>query len=209
MKKLFFAFVLIFQIYGVSFALSFLDYNGEGAPSSSDKNVTINAGIGFLFPFIDNTKENLKANIGASMLFFTAGGGMGYHFGIIENFLSPGIYIDAHVSVLSLFLLFLNDTDDEGNIKRDKDQKYYFGVWQFGIRLYNQFGFGPFDIQPFFGLNALVAGVGNISTSCYKTFGVLFAINNFGFEYSYQVPWHDRFSNRQNVMHRLVFVKHS
>ena len=208
MKKAFFALILLFQACCVLFAFSLLDYDDETA-SSSDNNITINAGIGFLFPVIENTMENLRANIGGSLLFFSAGAGIGRHFSIVENIVSPGIYADIHVSVLSLFLLLLNDTDEEGHIRRDKNQKIYFGIWQFGIRLYNHFGFGPLDIQPFFGLNALVAGVGNIKTSGFKTFGILLAINQYGIEFGYQLPLRDRFRNRDNVIYRIIFIKHS
>jgi len=214
MKKTLFVFIILFQMCYVSFAFSLFGenyysaHNGDTASSSFGNNITTNVGIGFLFPVIDNTRENLEVNVLGSLFLFSAGCGIGGHINILRNVISPGIYADVHVSVLSLLFLFLNDIDKDGHLGKNKDQKYYFGLWQFGIRLYNNFSFGLLDIQPFFGLNAFVAGVGDIKTNGLKTFGILISINNYGIEYSYQLPLRDRIYITDHVIHRIVFIRH-
>jgi hypothetical protein len=111
--------------------------------------------------------------------------GIGYHFNIIPNTFSPGIYVDAGVSLLQL----ISDAESDA-------------VWgHVGVRLYNRFRFDPLDIQPFAGVSLM--GV------CYKmtgmgNFGVLFAFRKYAVEYGYIYPLTRHKSRREwGGVHRL------
>ena len=189
MKKLIIVFILICSLNYLTFAFNIF----EESEGDENDNLTGNFGIGFFFPL--DRSANVGSNILGSLLLSSISGGLGYHFNIIKNFLSPGIYGDIHFSLLSL----LNSTNDDKDKEENKTEEVFI-FFQAGIRLYNQFRLILFDIQPFIGINFALAN--NIS-SLSKMFGILIAYENIGIEYSY----HWTLLNSDNV-HRIIFVIH-
>ena len=162
---------------------------------NNDSNLSLNGGISFFF----ESEASTGGKILEALLFSSLTAGIGYHFNIIPHILSPGIYGDIHVSLLSL--LFNNSDDEDVNEIRDNG----FSFYQIGIRLYNQFRFGPFDIQPFFGLNLMA---GSTNSTFLKAFGILIAFKNFGLEYSYQLPLLKGRNKLVNNLHRFAILYH-
>lgn len=129
--------------------------------------------------------------------------GFGGHFRIIPFILQPGVYGDLHLSLLSILINCLCDNAADG--KDDGDFTLFI---QTGLRVYNQFGFGSFIIQPFFGLNLLGALGKNSAGVWYKAFGILFVCKNIGIEYGYQIPIRHHINNRRRAIHRIAAVFH-
>ena len=199
MKKLIiFVFVFVFLFFSnklCTFALDF-DYM-EG-----HENITGNVGLSFLFPIDANS--SVGVNILGSLLLSSVSFGFGYHWNIIPHIFSPGIGGDFHISLLNL--LFQNDRDDDFYKDKEKENDFYF--FQLGIRIYNKFWFGEFDIQPFFGLNLILLEGDCNPTGLRKVLGILMAYEEIGLEYSYQWPLFDKMNNGNYAIHRIVFVYH-
>jgi hypothetical protein len=172
-------------------------YFGNSSFANDESNITNNFGVSFLFPL--NRNENIGNNILGSLLLSSVSGGLGYHLNIVQGIFSPGIYGDVHVSLLSLLTLFSSRDEDKEN-SEDYGKRGFLFI-QVGIRLYNQFKFGLFDIQPFIGLNLLLSD----ELGFLKAFGVLLAYKNFGIEYSLLF---DHRNSIANSIHRIVFVYH-
>ena len=187
MKKLIFILILISQICFFSFAAD--------TGSSIGDNLTANVFMNFMF-FEEISDPG--ASILLSLLTSTFSAGIGYHFNIVPHLFSPGIYGEGGIGLLTLLLS--NDNDDISTSS-------FFGF--LGIRLYNQFRFGIFDIQPFFGLN-MVGGFSNSSSASigFFDFGVLAAISKFGIEYGCYIPLTENGRHYIGIMHRVSFGFH-
>ena len=201
MKKLLIIFILISQMYSVSFALSLFSDKEE------KNNLIGNAGISFLIPVDENlTGSNKFLSTLLLTSFFV---GVGYHLNIIENIFSPGIYGDIHLNIFpALYLLLIsssaNEIKDIENYEKINGSNPFL-VFQTGIRIYNYFRVDLFDVQPFIGLNLLT---GSVYAMTLKTFGISVTYKNFGLEYSYQQPLTNHISNIKGSIHRIVFVSH-
>lgn len=150
--------------------------------------------MSFFFPVDKN--ENAGWNILGSLLLSCFTAGYGYSFDIVPGVFSPGIYGDLHTSWISLLTVETNS---------DGETTVFFYV-QAGIRLFNQFRWELFDIQPFAGVNYVFA---NNFISGAAAFGCLFAYENYSLEYGFHIPLpnFDRKFSNDNV-HRIVFAKH-
>ena len=139
-----------------------------GLLSASESDyLTANVLITMLIP---ETEAKDSDKIVLAVLTLSFSGGLGVHFPVIPGIIAPGIYGDFGVSLISLL---------------SNDDRPFFG-W-IGGRLYNQFSFGPIDVQPFCGLNLTGGFHHNDSWHInMKSIGLLFAINKFCVEYSYQ-----------------------
>jgi hypothetical protein len=175
----------------------------EGFEGDESDNLTGNIGIDLFFPLARN--ENAGYNILASLLFSSLSRGLGYHFNIIQDVFSPGIYGDVHISWLSLSNLA--SEDDKKDEKENKnEEKELFIFIQAGLRLYNQFKVKYFDIQPFVGISFALA---NDISSAAKLFGILIAYKDIGIEYSYHTPLLDfETTMLNNNVHRIAFLIH-
>ena len=201
MKRLLF-FTLISLVFNFSFVFSQEEHD----------NLTANLGISFLVPVDTNLTGNDKFL--NTFLLSSVSFGMGYHYNIIEGVLAPGIYGDVHLNALpALIMLFgamsgyeVKGIDDiVPHDEKHWDERNVFFLIQTGVRLYNQFRFELFDIQPFIGLNLMS---GSINAKVFKTAGILFAYKNFGLEYSYLVPWDRHLNSTNSSIHRIVFNYH-
>ena len=184
MKRLIIFFILVFQLTWVSYA------GGDG-----DSNLSLNGGLSIFF----ESEASPGGKVLEAVIFSSLTAGIGYHFNLIPHIFSPGIYGDIHVSLVSL--LSGNSNDSDVSEIRDKG----FSFFQLGIRIYNQFGFGDFDIQPFAGLNLMA---GNNNSMGLKLFGILVAYKSFGIEYSYQLPLLKGKHNLVNDLHRISLLYH-
>lgn len=186
MKHFLVVLILIVQLPVMAFAL----FEGE-----ENENVTFNVGVGFFWETAPDTGEK----VAEALLLSSLTAGAGYHINLIPNIIAPGLYADFHIS----FLSFLGDRKDNDEEIFLNDSTLFFQV---GLRLYNQFRFGPIDIQPFAGVNLFAAP--NDSIGLYL-FGALVAINNIGIEYSYQQPLRPQKRNKLvEDMHRVCLVLH-
>ena len=184
MKKIIILFILVFQLTWISYA------SGDG-----DSNISLNGGLSFFF----ESEATPGGKVLEAVLFSSLTAGIGYHFNIIPHIFSPGIYGDIHISLLSL----LSGNSDDSDVSEIRDKGFSF--FQLGIRIYNQFRFGNFDIQPFAGLNLMG---GNNNSTGLKLFGILIAYKNFGIEYSYQLPLLNGKHKLVNDLHRISFLYH-
>ena len=193
MKKLIIL-ILFFQTCCLLFSL----------PLTSDDydNLTANAGISFLFP-VDKEFTGSDTFLDP-LLLSSVSFGIGYHLDIIRNIFSPGIYGDIHINLIPIAIIFLTGGVPDGYQENTGRLDFPF-LLQTGIRLYNQFRFNSFDIQPFIGLNLMA---GSIETTVFKKLGILIAYENFGIEYSYQIPFFNGLGNSRQSTHRIVFVYH-
>ncbi len=182
MKRLMILVVLIFQWSYVSFA------------SENNDNLTANIGLSMLFVADAAPAERINEVI----LFSSLAAGLGYHFNIVPHLIAPGIYGDVHISFGSL----LQDEKKTNDFDSVKERDLFF---QAGIRLYNQFRFGQFDMQPFAGINIMAGKANPIGL---KSFGILMAYKNFGLEYGYILPIADDIKNTGAAMHRFAIMYH-
>ena len=177
-------------------------FSSEEPTTLESDNLTVNFGIGFLYPL--NKKTDTGMNILASAVFLSGGFGVGKHLTLIPNILMPGIYGDIHISLISLLL-----AQGGGSIKIQDDSANNSNsipfLFQGGLCLYNQFRFGSIDIQPMIGFNAIM---GLLKPGILTRYGILIAYDNIGLEYSYQLPLNNAFKNNLPYLHRLVFVYH-
>lgn len=178
MKRLFIVFILI--SLSCHFSVAAEDHN----------NFTLNAGLSVFF----EADASPSTQAAEAFLLSSLAIGAGYHFNIIPHILAPGIYGDIHFSFITLL------QDD-----KDIDDKDRFLFFQFGGRIYNQFRFGPLDIQPFAGLNLMV---GDKDALGLKVFGILLAYKMLGFEYGYQLPVKAHMRSRERAIHRFALLFH-
>lgn len=156
---------------------------------SENDNSVLALGVGFYFPL--GKDADAGANILASFLLSTFSFGFGHHFDIIPDIISPGIYADAHVSLLTIVFGREHSIQDSAFV-------------QLGIRFYNQIRLGSFDLQPFAGLHFVLS---DGYSSGAKMFGLLAFHEDFGIEYSLHSPVFDFGRNPFNDnVHRLMFV---
>ena len=186
---------LIISIVLLSLIGCFLFASDE---TESSLNTSINAGISTLFLA---KPESLEDSIPLHPLTFSSFLiGFGGQLRIIPHVLSPGLYGDIHISLLSMLITWL--TDNAAN-KTDTNDFLFF---QTGIRLYNQFTFNPVYIQPFFGLNLLGVLAEKSAANWYKAFGILIGYNKIGIEYSYQMPILHHINDPDRAIHRIAVV---
>lgn len=174
----------------IMFQLSYSVYASENGNSDENSNITVNVGVGTLFPLSREWSTGEK--ILGSALTASLSTGVGYHFNIVDDIFSPGIYGDFHISLLSKLLSI-----------EDEDGEEYIFLTQLGIRMYNQFRVNSFDIEPFIGLNFMFNSNWN---GLFNKFGILIAYNNIGIEYSY----HHRLTGDKifNGINRVLLVYH-
>ena len=123
----------------------------------------------------------------------TFGGGIQYT--VIPGLLAPGIYADLHYNLPSWLIFYLLS-------------ERQFMLFQGGIRIFNQFKFGNFSLEPFFGGNFLVTGIDDIKTSIpFMAIGLRMNVRKFGVEYAFN------FAPKKKAeeyifprMHRFAFV---
>jgi hypothetical protein len=137
----------------------------------------------------ENVSTSVSTSIASSMLSFSIG--IGYHLNIIPNVFSPGIYVDVGLGYFGL----LSDTNDDAT-------GGHGGVWA-GIRLYNLFRLNSIEMQPFIGLTLYGFSELGLPTT---TYGILFAYERFGLEYSFHMPLSDR--DKIFYIHRISFLWH-
>ena len=180
MVKRIIAFLLLLNLSVVLFAKE----DAEEAVETSGKGLDWNIRLGASFPFlpIDSAFSTLgKAGGEAAFLAYTmvtftlssfaVGGGL--HYTVIPHLLAPGFYVDVHFNVLSWSLVYLFSQN-------------HLVFLQGGIRFYNQFKFGKFSLEPFFGGNFVLAGINDILVPVpLLATGLIFNINTFGIEYGY------------------------
>ena len=171
-----------------------LDLNHTAFAAEELGNFTGNAGLSIFFEADSSVAEKVLESIILSSLTL----GLGGHLNVIPYILAPGIYGDAHISIASLFDLM----DEDKNSSYIREKSLFFQV---GLRLYNQFRFGPIDIQPFAGLNLMA---GKKDTMGLKALGILVAYKNAGLEYSYQLPIKNAMDDRTNAIHRFALLYH-
>ena len=197
MKKLIVVLIVMFLVCHVSLA--------QADSLFGNDHFTANIFINFmLFDKIDGPGDKVLSSILTS----TFSLGAGYHWNIVPHIISPGIYGEGGISLLTLLLS--NSDDDKNNTTVAHDaanDNYFFGF--LGIRLYNQFSFAFIDIQPFFGLN-LTGGFSTLSSSSvgFYDFGVLAAFKRFGMEYGCYIPLTEYGRNNTGIMHRVSFGFH-
>jgi hypothetical protein len=132
--------------------------------------------------------------------------GYGYHFNLVENIFSPGIYGDIHLNWPAILTVSSPKEEEPKDSINTKSEKEYtkLSFFQFGVRLYNQLRFNSFDIQPFVGVNFILeAGV-----DIFKTWGILIAFKNYGIEYCYHSLLRNYGEYIKNDVHRIAFVYH-
>jgi hypothetical protein len=178
-------------------------------PKEENNNWTFNGGISFLFP----TDGCLLGDndIVTVLMCGSVFAGIGYHININDKGFSPGVYADLHLNLLPvLFLLLMpigrdevtdEDIENINNVNRSNP----FFILQAGIRLYNQFRFEYFDIQPFLGINVIA---GSIYTSVLRTVGILAAYKEWGVEYSFQQFLDKPINAVYGSVHRIVLCYH-
>jgi hypothetical protein len=134
-----------------------------------------------------------------SILFSSLTGSFGYHFNIAPPVLSPGVYGDLHLCLLTLFL---NSEEDD----KENDGIGY-NSFQAGIRLYNKFRFSSFgfNVHPFIGLNLFYAQNSEEESMALgaKVFGVFAEFKKISLEYSYQHSIDKKYSH---TVHRIAFL---
>jgi len=128
-----------------------------------------------------------------SLTSLTVGGGIQYT--VIPGLLAPGIYADVHFNLPSFLI-----------VKLLKDDNLI--LFQGGIRLYNQFKFGNFSLEPFFGGNFLYAGMGDFKEPLtFMAAGLKMNIRKFGLEYAFNfAPKKKAEEYLFPRMHRFAFV---
>jgi hypothetical protein len=181
----------------------------SSTPEEEHENWTFNSGISFLFP----TDSYLLGDndIVTVIMCGSVFAGFGYHININDKGFSPGIYADLHFNLLpALFLLLMPVDRDEVTDKNIENLDYInranpLIILQAGIRLYNQFRFEYFDIQPFLGINVIA---GSIYTSVMRTVGILAAYKEWGVEYSFQQFLDKPINNVYGSVHRIVLCYH-
>ena len=164
-----------------------------------DSNVSLNVGVSTLFLANSKDGELDKAVPLHPITFSSLAVGIGGHLEIIPSLLSPGIYGDLHLSLLSMLVGWL--TKDENYETKNSSVPLFF---QTGIRVYNQFSVPSISIQPFVGLNWIGVMSENSSAKWFKTFGILASYNKIGIEYSYQTPFFHRLNNTSRAIHRIT-----
>jgi len=185
MKKWIALFLLIFQL---SVSLSAIEHTEN---EKENENLTMNIGIGFVYPIDDDW--SVGGNILGSICFSSLYCGLGYHFSILPNIFMPGLYGEINFWLLPLLIQYLMDPDRE-----IKD--YDVDVMDGGIRIYNLFRFGSFDLSPFVGINmGFLRGFSMM-------YGSLLAYKNFGIEYSFFKLYSSRINT--DIMHRIAIVYH-
>jgi hypothetical protein len=152
--------------------------------SDVDDNFIIDLFVRTSFPV--NNEHN-------ALFFANFGGGIGYNLKIIPNLLMPGLYGDIGINPI---MFLIKDSEEE-------DRPVYM---HFGIRLYNQFRFGSFDIEPFAGLSAMVWT--SKQKFGWKLAGIKMSYENFGIEYAYGLPFLDPLTDTTNGFHRIAIMKH-
>ena len=177
-----FVFVVLLNLNHIAFAAEELG------------NITGNIGLSIFFEADASPVEKVLESIMLSSLALGVGG----HINVIPYILAPGIYGDVHISLGTLFDL----ADDKKDNSYIRDQSLFL---QAGLRLYNQFRLGPFDIQPFAGLNLML---GKHDSMGFKALGLLLAFKNTGLEYSYHLPIKNRMDDRTNAIHRFALLYH-
>ena len=176
-------------------------FSSEESEYLNSDNITLNFGIGFLYPLNNKTSPGL--NVLASVVYCSGASGIGKYFPIIPGILMPGIYGDIHFSLISILL-----AQGGGSIKvenNDDTKNSLPFIFQGGICLFNNFRFGSFDIQPSIGFNAIL---GLLTSGIFTKYGILAAYKNFGLEYSYQLPLTKSIKSDIPYLHRLVFMYH-
>jgi len=174
-------------------------FSSEESEYLNSDNITLNFGIGFLYPLNNKTSPGL--NVLASVVYCSGASGIGKYFPIIPGILMPGIYGDIHFSLISILL-----AQGGGSIKlenADGDNSSLPFIFQGGLCLYNKFRFGLFDIQPSAGFNAIM---GSLKPGMFAKYGISAAYGNIGLEYSYQLPFTGSIKKDFPYLHRLVFI---
>jgi len=100
----------------------------------------------------------------------TFGGGIQYT--VVPGLFAPGVYADLHFNLPSWLLFYLLS-------------ERQFMLFQGGIRIYNQFRFGNFSLEPFFGGNFVVVGIDDASALVpFMALGLRMNVKKFGLEYA-------------------------
>ena len=192
MKRLIIFFILI------SFTGCLLFASDE----NEDSNVAVNVGISTLFLGKSGSYQSVSEDtvILHPLTFTSLAVGLGGHLRIIPHICAPGLYLDMHLSLLSLLVEWLESNDD-------KTTNNNFPLYiQTGLRLYNQFSFSSVKIQPFYGLNLLGVVAEKNAAHGYKALGMVMAYRNVGLEYSYQIPILHWFNDSAYAIHRIATV---
>jgi hypothetical protein len=182
-----------------SLAFSFSPFPALSLFDNEEKTVndnwTGNFGMSFYFPI--DKKYNPAENILAAAFLSSFTGGVGGYLNAVPDVFCPGIYVEAHIT-------WLGFTYQKSYNEENEDFVFFFV--QFGARLFNQFRFESFDIQPFAGANFAFASHFNSGA---VMFGILAAYKSFGIEYSFHIPFprFDRTFLNDNA-HRLVLALH-
>lgn len=136
--------------------------------------------MGYGFPFITNVEavSGTDFPFGKTLLAFalsslSVGGSAQYT--IVPHLLSPGIYFDMHFNLLSWLFVGMFSNWEKNYI-----------LFQTGVRVFNQFKFGIFGFEPFFGFNNAYMNINGIGESFpMLAFGFVIRLGGFGFEYCY------------------------
>jgi len=139
---------------------------------------TGNALIQFIY-FEDIVKE--KGILFGSFVYTSMTLGIGYHFNIVPDIFTPGIYGEAGFSFLTI--LFSHE-GVESNTNSD------YGFLILGIRLYNQFKSDFFCMRPFAGLRMfLESNKDKTRTVECVYFGMQLIYKKLIIEYSYNISY--------------------
>ena len=180
MTKRIIAFLLLLNMSVIMFA----EEEAAEAKETSGKGLDWNLRLGVSFPLLPmNSAFSTLGKAGDGSAFFaytlvtfalssfTVGGGL--HYTVIPHLLAPGFYADVHFNVLSWGLVYLFSQN-------------HLVLLQGGLRIYNQFKFGKFSLEPFFGGNFVLVGINDILAPIpLLATGLIFNINSFGIEYGY------------------------
>jgi hypothetical protein len=116
---------------------------------------------------------------------FAFGFGLGYHFNIINNILSPGLYLDFGFG--GPIIIFENSSSEVAVA--------YDGYGSIGLRAYNLFTVAQFGLKPFFGFSFIGnAEIKEKNEIIYEfglwswTTGIMFTYKHCGLEYAFCVP---------------------
>ncbi|MDR0320186.1 MAG: hypothetical protein LBI28_01650 [Treponema sp.] len=198
MKRIVLLIILISQLHYLSFATDDNNYLFFNLEENYSGNLSIN------LHFLTMLEENPGVLLLGALLTSTFSVGGGWHLNIIPHFLSPGIYAECGLSLLSLLTAEGNNDGANNDAKKINEEPLFFG--SIGIRLYNQFRYNIFIIQPFAGFNF----TGGFSSSdsiggLYNAFGILLAIDEISLEYSYNIPL---LNNNMGTVHRFSLGLH-
>jgi hypothetical protein len=123
-----------------------------------------------LFTRLMISPQQSQMGVGESILWhiltLRVGVGIGYNYELINNILSPGIYVDLGISPF----MFFSDSSEEDE---------YNSLGDIGIRINNQFRWNVLDIKPFYGISLYYNGY------LFHQLGLFFGIKKLGFEYTY------------------------